>query len=114
MLLSSDLHEDFINEESVAIALMLPTQPLRIFRPKLITPEANRFIADRDTPLCEQVLDVAMTQVESMVKPYGVLVDFRWKAVSFVHFWLSHGPNTGRFGANLSVPTGQLRISSLF
>jgi hypothetical protein len=49
-----------------------------------------------------------MTKVEPMVEPNGILNDFRWEAMAFGHFWLSHEPNTGRLGVNLSVPFAEL------
>ncbi len=48
MLLAVNLHEDFINEESIAVALVLPLQSARIDSPEFYTPEADRFAADSD------------------------------------------------------------------
>jgi hypothetical protein len=84
MLLSLDLNEHLINEESVTISLMLPSQTLSILWSKLITPQANGFIADRDAPLGHQVFDVTMTQIETMVKPHCLLNDFERGSVAFV------------------------------
>jgi len=46
MLLAVNLHEEFINEESIAVALVLPLQSARIDSPEFYTPEADRFAAD--------------------------------------------------------------------
>jgi hypothetical protein len=51
MLLAVNLHEDFINKESIAVALMLPLQSARIDSPEFDTPEADRFAADSDAAL---------------------------------------------------------------
>jgi hypothetical protein len=45
MLLALNLHEHFIYEESVMIALMLPSLPLGIFRSEFIAPQANCLVA---------------------------------------------------------------------
>jgi hypothetical protein len=45
MLLSLDLNEQLINEESVTISLVFSSQPLSILRPKLIAPKTNSFVA---------------------------------------------------------------------
>ena len=58
-----NLNGCLINEESVAVALTLSSNSLSIFRTKVIAPEANGFIADRDAPLHHRVFDVAVTQV---------------------------------------------------
>jgi hypothetical protein len=51
MLLAVNLHEEFINEESIAVALVLPLQSARIDSPEFYTPEADRFAADSDASL---------------------------------------------------------------
>lgn len=96
MLHPLDLHKDFIDEEGVAVSFMLPSQSLGKLRAEFIAPKSNRFIADGDSSLSHQVFDEwsgtpAVTQVESVVEPDGVLDDFWRKAVAFVHFRLSLG-----------------------
>jgi hypothetical protein len=58
---------------------------LNLFRTKFITSKTNGFIANIDTPFNHQVLDVAVTQVESMVKPYGILDNFRRESMTLVY-----------------------------
>jgi len=48
-----------------------------------------------------------VTQVESMVKPHGILNDFGRESVALVQFWLSHILDPDRLGVNLSVPCSQ-------
>jgi hypothetical protein len=48
VLLAVDLHKNFINVESVSVALMPLLQPSGIFGSELNTPEADGFIADHN------------------------------------------------------------------
>ena len=48
VLLAVDLHKNFINVESVSVALVPSFQPSGIFGSELNTPEADGFIADND------------------------------------------------------------------
>ena len=69
MLFFVDLYEDFIDVESVAIASVLAFQAACINGAELDTPETDCLSADSDTPLCQQVFDVAVTQIEAIVEP---------------------------------------------
>ena len=51
VLLPLDLNEHLINEESIAIALVLSSQSLGIFRPEFIAPQTNGFIANLNATL---------------------------------------------------------------
>ncbi len=42
-------------------------------------------VTDIYPALSQQIFNVAMAEVESVVKPYGVLDDFGGKAISFVN-----------------------------
>jgi len=44
----------------------------------------DRFAADGDAAFREEVLDIAVTEVESIVEPDGVGNDVSWKSVSLV------------------------------
>ena len=44
----------------------------------------DRFAADGDAAFREEVLDIAVTEVESIVEPDGVGNDVPWKSVSLV------------------------------
>lgn len=74
-------------------------------RAELIAPEANGFVADGDPPLGHQIFDIAVTQVESMVQPHGILNDFGWESVALIHFGLCHEIDPDRLALNLSVPS---------
>jgi hypothetical protein len=86
MLFPLNLNEHLINEESVTISLMLSSRSLGIYRSEFVAPEAYGFIADSDAPLRHQVFDVAVTQVESMVKPDYILDYFRRESMALIHF----------------------------
>jgi hypothetical protein len=89
MLLAVDLlvrhtGEDLINVEGVAVASVLSLQPAGVNRTKLDAPEADRFAADSDPSLSEQILDVSVTQIEAMVQPHGIADDFGRESVTLI------------------------------
>jgi hypothetical protein len=84
MLLAIDLYEDFVNEERVAIASVLSFQAASIDSPELDTPKADRFTADRDTAFGENVFDISMAEIESIVEPDSIGNDIRREAMAFV------------------------------
>ena len=51
VLLTIDLHKDFVDVGGIAISLMLSLQAPRIFGPKLDAPEPDAFVADCDSSL---------------------------------------------------------------
>jgi hypothetical protein len=50
----------------------------------LDTPTANRFAADSDASLGEQVFDISVAEIESIVEPDSVADDVRRESVAFV------------------------------
>ena len=42
---------------------------------KVVTPEADGFVADDNSPLSQQIFYVSETQTESMLEPYGIADD---------------------------------------
>ena len=60
MLLAVDLNEDFIDEESVAVAPMLSFQSACINGSELDTPEADCFAADCNASFSEQIFNIAV------------------------------------------------------
>ena len=72
MLLAVDLNEGFIDEECVAVTLMLPLQFTSIQRAEFDTPKPDRFWTDSDSSLSQQIFDVTVAQIESIVQPDGV------------------------------------------
>jgi hypothetical protein len=53
MLLAVDFYEDFINEESIAVSLVLSLQSSSVYSTELDTPEPNGLPADSDSALSE-------------------------------------------------------------
>ncbi len=49
---------------------------------KLNKPASDSFVGDIETAFCEEIFDIAITQSEPTVEPYGVADDFGWKAMS--------------------------------
>jgi len=84
VLLAPDLREDLVDEESVAIALLVAFQPFGILGAKFDAPKTNGLITDSDPPLGQEILDITSAQVEPMVEPNGVLNDLGRKSVTSV------------------------------
>ena len=59
-------------------------QPLGIVLPKLTAPLADRFVGHLDTAFQEDLLNVAVAQVESVVEPDPMADNFAGKAVILV------------------------------
>jgi len=63
VLITIDFHDDFIDVESVAVAMMSTLQATSIFGPL----EPDRFAADGDASLSQKIFDITVTQIESVV-----------------------------------------------
>ena len=90
MLLAVDPQKDFINVEGIAIAPVLSFQSPGINSYALDAPKANRFAAYSDNSFSEQVFDVSMAEIETVVEPDGVADDIWWESVAFIN---SHRPS---------------------
>jgi hypothetical protein len=84
MMLAVDLDKDFINIEGITIASMLPLQSAGINRSEFDTPEPDRLSADSDTSLGEQVFNISVAEIESIVEQDCVGNDLRWESVTLV------------------------------
>jgi hypothetical protein len=51
MLFAIDLHKDFVNEESIAIASVLSLQSSGVYSSEFYTPQADRFAGYSDASL---------------------------------------------------------------
>ena len=76
--------EDFINVEGVAKASMLSFQSSGVESTEFYAPEADRFAANSDPSFGEQIFNIAMAEVESIVEPDYIADDIRWEPVAFV------------------------------
>jgi len=102
MLLAVYLHKNFINVEGVSVASVIPLQSSSVNSAKLDTPEADRFSADGDSSLREEILYVPVTQVESIVEPDSIGNDVRWKSVTLIRI---HVPILLNRPVNLAIPS---------
>jgi hypothetical protein len=68
-LLAVYFHKDFVDVERVTVASMLSSQATGVNGYELDTPEANRLPSDNDAAFSEQVLDIAVTEIEAIVEP---------------------------------------------
>jgi len=93
--------EDFVDVESVAVALVLSFQAAGINCSELDAPEADRFSGYSDTPFGEQVFDIAMAEIEPVVEPDGITDDVGWKSVALIGI---HQLILANVVVNLAVP----------
>ena len=59
-------------------------QSTSVQRAELDAPEANRFATDNNPSLSEQVFNISMAQIESVVEPDGVRNDIWRESVTFI------------------------------
>jgi len=83
-LLSLNLHEDFIDEPSIAQPALLSSDRSGIFRPELQAPVSNCLVRDGNATLGEEIFDITEAERKPMIEPHSVADDFRWKAVACV------------------------------
>ena len=74
--------EHFIDVEGVAIASVLSFQTSGVFRAKFDTSQSDGLMADVDTSFSEEIFDIAVAEIESVVEPDGVRNDIGWGAPS--------------------------------
>jgi hypothetical protein len=63
---------------------MFSLQPPGVLRSELDTPQPDRFVADSNTSLGQQIFDISVAQGEAVVEPHRVTDNLRWKPVSLV------------------------------
>jgi len=76
--------ENLVNEERVAIAMMLSFQAAGINGTELDTPEADCFAGESNAAFGQEILDIPVTQIEAIVEPDGITDDVGWESVTFV------------------------------
>lgn len=84
MLLTLNLDKDIVDKECIALTRMSAPKSLGIFRTKLYTPKTNRLVTDGDTSLGEQIFDITIAEVKSMVQPDRIADGIGGKLVAFV------------------------------
>jgi hypothetical protein len=79
-----DRDENLVHEERVAEPWVTALESLREKWVELVAPQPHRLVAHFDSPVGEQVLDVAVAEIETMVEPDRVLNDRGRKPVPLV------------------------------
>ena len=76
--------EHFIDVEGIAIASVLSFRAAGIYGTKFDAPETDRFSGDHDAPLIQEIFNIAVTEIESVVEPDSVGYDVGRKSVAFI------------------------------
>ena len=103
MLLTIDSDEHFIDVECVAITTVLSLQSSGVKGPELNAPEPDCFAGYSDATFSEQIFNIPMAKIESIVEPDGIRNDVRRESVAFIGI---PPPILPRL-ASLLVSTGQ-------
>jgi hypothetical protein len=56
----------------------------RVLRAEFDTPQPDRLVADPNTTLGHNILDVTAAQIEAMIEPDNMLNDLRRESMAFV------------------------------
>ena len=67
MLDAIDLHENFINVESVTESVTFLLEALGVFRTEPVAPESDGFLTDFNATFMEQIFDVPKAKVKTMI-----------------------------------------------
>ena len=70
--------EYFIDVEGITVASVLSLQSAGINGSELDAPEPDRFASDSDATLGQQIFDIAVTEIESVVEP-DCMADDVWR-----------------------------------
>ena len=65
-------NKDFVDEEGIAIALVLSFESSSVYGTELNAPETDRFAADDDASFSEKIFNISVAQVEAVVEPDSV------------------------------------------
>ena len=65
-------NKDFVDEEGIAIALVLSFESSSVYGTELNAPETDRFAADDDALFSEKIFNISVAQVEAVVEPDSV------------------------------------------
>jgi hypothetical protein len=84
MLLAIDFYEDLINVEGIAVTSVLPLQSAGIDGTELDAPETDGFSGYSDAPFSEQIFNIPVAQIESIVQPDSKADDVRRESVALI------------------------------
>jgi hypothetical protein len=76
--------EDFIDVESIAVASVISLQSTGVRRPKLDAPEPNRFATGGYASFSQEVFNIPVAEIESVVEPDSVADDIWRESMSLV------------------------------
>ena len=115
MLLTIDLHEDLVDEERIAITTVSPFETTSISSTKFNAPKSDGFVANNDASLREQVFDITIAEVESMVELDRVTDDVGRKSVTLIsihHQIIDQRQLTCQYPISSPAATGSYREQS--
>jgi hypothetical protein len=84
LLLTLDIHEEFIQMPNVAQSALSSPESPGIFGLVLPTPMSDSLVANCDPALCQEVFNISEAQAESVVEPNGMTYDLRWESISAI------------------------------
>jgi hypothetical protein len=84
MLFAVDLDEHLVDVKGIAESSVISSQSSSANCSKFNAPQPDRFFADGDSSLSQKVLNIAVTQIETLVKPDSVGDDVGRESVPFV------------------------------
>ena len=84
MLFAVDSNEDLIYVEGVPITTMLSLQSVGINGTEFDTPKSDSFGADDYATFRQEIINIAMAQVEAIVEPDGIGNDIWRESVTFI------------------------------
>jgi hypothetical protein len=84
MLPAIDLDEHLVYVERVAVSSVRPLQSSRVYSSEFDTPKSDGLSADGDATLSQQIFDVTVAQIETIVEPDSITDDVRREPVTFI------------------------------
>ena len=69
MLLAVDLHEKFIDDEGLAVASVFRLQSAGVYGAEFYAPKPDRFSAHSDATFSEEIFNIAVAEIESIIEP---------------------------------------------
>jgi hypothetical protein len=79
-----DVHEDFVQVPHISQPPLSRLQLSSVLGPELPAPLPDGFVGDDDSPLRQELLDVAKAQTESVIQPNGMTDDLRREPVAVI------------------------------
>ena len=92
-MLALNFHEDFVDEQRIAVASVRAPQSACVRGTELVAPQPDRFTTDLDSSMSQQFFNIAVTEIESVIQPFRLLDDIGRKSVTFIRVGASvHWP----------------------